>query len=270
MAEETKSTNETEVTISHGPGQVVTPTSGTTPLAPPITTNPPTPLPDPAPIVDPEPVTPPPPAVVATTPIPETETAVEQAEQIQPVTSTPEPATEPEPPKGLFHADDEGFDGDVPPKQAIEPVSWTASEFVHHEKTAGWYMALTGATIALAGAVYLFTREVISAVVVIFGALTLGFYGARKPRQVEYQLDASGLTIGAKHFRYGEFKSFSVASEGAFSSIVFMPMKRFAPPTSIYLAPDDEEKIIRILTTTLPFEEHKKDAVDKLMHKIRF
>mgnify|MGYP000870854800 CR=1 FL=1 len=30
------------------------------------------------------------------------------------------------------------------------------------------------------------------------------------------------------------------------------------------------DEIVGILTATLPFEEHKKDAVDKLMHKIRF
>jgi hypothetical protein len=61
-----------------------------------------------------------------------------------------------------------------------------------------------------------------------------------------------------------------VVPEGAFSSIVFMPLKRFAPLTTIYYAPEDESKIITILTDRLPFEERKAAAIDSLMKRVRF
>jgi hypothetical protein len=266
MAEETKNSNETEVTIPHTPGQVVTPTSNTTPQTP---LNPPAPIvqpPEPAPVVAPE-SEPSPPTVALNTPVSEAEPA---AEQPQSAPSAKDQATNPESPKGLFHAEDDGIDAEVPSKQEIEPISWTASEFVHHEKSASWYTILGGVSIVVAGGVYLLTKDIVSAAVVLVAAFTLGFYGARKPRQLDYQLDASGLSIGSKHFRYGEFKSFSVAKEGAFSSIILMPLKRFSQVTTLYFAPDNEAEIIKILSVTLPFEEHKKDAVDRLMHKIRF
>lgn len=272
MAEETKQATETEVDIPHTPGQVISP-SANSPTPIPATTpygtvQPPEPpqltnssqAPAPLPVA---PITPPTSASgsdVAPTPT-EAPQPVAQEQDIAPVIDA-------EPQRGLFRADDEMID--QKPQQTIEPVSWTASEFIDHEKSVGWYMALTGVALASAVAVYLITKDMISAVVVILAALTLGFYGARKPKQVQYRLDTSGLTIGNKLFRYAEFKSFSVATEGAFSSIVFMPMKRFAPLTTIYLAPENEKEIVNILNATLPFEEHKKDAVDKLMHKIRF
>jgi len=293
MPEETKPATETEVNIPHEPGQVIAPSAAAPVPAPtpppqnvtPLTVKPP----EPAPPVAPKPVEESVAPVAQPIPTPLVEPAVAPpVAQTDPAPAMPEPelqpplaqteptlamseqATEQEAPKSLFRADDEEIDAGQTPKQETEPTSWTASEFVHHEKAAGWYAALGGVSVLIAGAVYLLTKDVISAVVVVVAAFALGFYGARKPKQLDYQLDASGLSIGTKYFRYGEFKSFSVAQEGAFSSIVLMPLKRFAPLTTLYFAPENEAEIIKILSMTLPFEEHKKDAVDKLMHKIRF
>lgn len=274
MPEETKPATETEVNIPHEPGQVIAPSAA---AAVPAPTPPPQNM-APSPVKPPEPASP-----VAPKPVEESVAPVAQpipAPLAEPAVAPPvaqtdpaqeaQPLIEQEAPKSLFRAEDEEIDAGQTPKQEIEPISWTASEFVHHEKNVSWYTVLGGVSVLIAGAVYLLTKDVISAAVVVVAAFTLGFYGARKPKQLDYQLDASGLSIGSKHFRYGEFKSFSVAQEGAFSSIVLMPLKRFSQVTTLYFAPENETEIIKILSMTLPFEEHKKDAVDKLMHKIRF
>ncbi|MGH7194316.1 MAG: hypothetical protein ACREJM_12415, partial [Candidatus Saccharimonadales bacterium] len=149
-------------------------------------------------------------------------------------------------------------------------ITWSASEFVAHDKSFGWYAALIAGAVALAGVIYLISRDIVSVAVVIIAALLLGIYGSHKPRQQEYRLDAGGLNIGPKHFGYDEFRSFSVMKEGAFSSILFMPLKRFAVPTTIYYAPQDEDRIVSLLSDYLPLERRTHDAVDWLMHRIRF
>lgn len=149
-------------------------------------------------------------------------------------------------------------------------IRWTASEFIAHHKSPGWYLALTGAAIVLAALVWLVTKDTISAAVVIVGALLLAVYGARQPRQLEYQLGQQGLAIGQKQYGYHEFRSFAIVPEGAFNSIVFAPLKRFSPLISIYYAPEDEEKIVALLADRLPMEARKKDMIDRLMWRIRF
>ena len=156
----------------------------------------------------------------------------------------------------------------MPP--APDDVSWTASEFVAHEKSAGWYGGLAAVAAVVAALVYLLTRDIISTAVVLICGGAFGVLGGKKPRQLQYHLDSSGVTIGSKHFDYEMFRSFSVVPEGAFSSIVFMPLKRFAPLTTIYYAPEDEGKIINILTDRLPFEERKDAMIDSLMKRVRF
>jgi len=159
---------------------------------------------------------------------------------------------------------------DLGPETSPQTISWTASEYVAHDKSTGWYLTLAGAAAVISVVVFLISRDAVSVGVVIVAALLLGVYGAREPRQLEYSLDQRGVTIGEKSYGYHEFRSFSVVPEGAFSSVTFMPLKRFATPTSIYYAPEDEEKILNVLSSQLPYDQHRRDAVDNLMRRIRF
>jgi hypothetical protein len=116
----------------------------------------------------------------------------------------------------------------------------------------------------------LIAHDIISVVVILVAAFAFGMLGSRKPRQQQYGLSAGGLDIGQRHYGYDEFRSFSVAHEGAFSSIVLMPLKRFAPLMTIYYAPEDEDKIVDLISVNLPFEDRKPDPIDNLMSRVRF
>lgn len=151
-----------------------------------------------------------------------------------------------------------------------EFISWTASEFIAHDKSQGWYGRLAGVTALLVIIIFVLTRDFITSTVVIIGAFCFGVYAGRQPRQLPYRLDSFGLKIGQRSYPYEQFRSFSVVPEGAFSSIILMPLKRFAPLTTIYYAPESEDQIVDILAARLPYAEHKHDAVERLMRHIRF
>lgn len=153
---------------------------------------------------------------------------------------------------------------------APQDVEWTASEFVAHNKGMGWYALLALGAILLAAVIYLFTRDIVSAGIILFVALLLGVAAGKKPRILHYQVNDSGLVIGQKFYPYAEFKSFAVMEEGAFSSIMFLPLKRFMPPISIYYDPEDEERIVDVLSYYLPLENRQHDAFDRMIRRIRF
>ena len=150
-------------------------------------------------------------------------------------------------------------------------ISWTASEFIAHTKTAVWYIVLMFASVAVAGLAYLITRgDKLTTAVMIIAGILFGVMAARKPRELPYAIDSQGLQIGEKKFRYSDFKSFSLVQEEGMESIWILPLQRFSPGLSIYFAPDDRDKIVQILQEYLPVEQRQLDYVDKLMHKIRF
>ena len=149
-------------------------------------------------------------------------------------------------------------------------IKWSASEFIEHQKNADWYLLLIIASAVLAAAVYLFTKDIISVVMIVVVAIVFGIFAARKPRVLNYQIDETGIHIEAKFYPYANFKSFAVVSEDTINSIWLMPLKRFMPILTIYFAPDDEQKIISVLGNFLPVETHQPDPIDRLMHRLRF
>lgn len=182
-----------------------------------------------------------------------------------------------QPPRQPFASEDvaasspEDFSA-VPSHASDQPaaVSWTASEFIAHHKTPTWYAGLFGVAVVVAALIWLLTRDIFSSVVVIVAVGMLAAYASRSPRELRYAVDDNGITIGEKQYAYSSFRSFSVIEDGAFSSIEFMPLKRFSPPTTIYYDPNDEDAIAGAIARHLPFENRQRDAIDALMHKIRF
>lgn len=151
-----------------------------------------------------------------------------------------------------------------------ESISWTASEFIAHEKTAGWYVLLALVAVAAAALIWLFTRDILPTSAVFIGMILLAYYASHQPRQQHYQLDSTGLTIGNRHLPYHEFRSFAVMQEGAFLSVELTPLKRFAMYATIYIDPADEERIIEFLSRYLPMEEARASMTDSLMRRIHF
>lgn len=151
-----------------------------------------------------------------------------------------------------------------------ESVSWTASEFVAHEKGISWYAALVVCALVLLVLVYVVTKDKITTGIILFTAIAFGVYAKRKPQTLPYHLDSTGLTVGSKFYGYNQFRSFSVIHDGAFSSISFMPLQRFMPVITVYYAPEDEAKIVQILTARLPAENRGRDFIDRFLHRIRF
>jgi hypothetical protein len=154
--------------------------------------------------------------------------------------------------------------------QPLDGVEWTASEFVAHEKGATWYLLLALAGGAAAALIYVITRDIISSVAIMALAVILGIAGARKPRVLTYRLDRTGIMVGPRLHRFAEYKSFALIDEGAFWSVVFLPTKRFAVPLSVYLAPEDEQRVIEVLGSYLPIQQGQMGSVDRLMRRMHF
>lgn len=150
-------------------------------------------------------------------------------------------------------------------------ISWTASEYIAHQKSGAWYAVLGVATLIFAALVYWITDgDIISVIVIVFAALVFGTYAGKKPKEQAYAISPSGITIGSKTYSFSQLKNFSISEDGVFSSITFWPLKRFLPTLSIYYDPKDEEEIVTMLSSYLPMDTQKRDPIDNLMRKIRF
>jgi hypothetical protein len=149
-------------------------------------------------------------------------------------------------------------------------LSWVGEEFVAHDKNARWFIVLGGAGLLVTLVIYLATKDKFTTGIIIFTAIAFGLFAARKPKQQSYRLSGQDLQVGNKSYGLHDFKSFSADDEGGVTSVVFMPLKRFMPPLTIYVPQNIEHDVTSYLTAFLPFEARKADAVDSLMRRIHF
>ncbi len=156
------------------------------------------------------------------------------------------------------------------PSRNIEPVTWTASEFIAHQRTPGWYLSLIGGFVGLSIIIYLLTKDLISVVAIMIVAILFLIASTKRPEQLPYQVDEHGISIGKRFYPYDLFKSFAMRQEGAIGSITFMPLKRLMPEISIYYAPDDEARIVDVLAGSLPNDQRKEHSADRLLKHLRF
>lgn len=153
---------------------------------------------------------------------------------------------------------------------AAESVEWTASEYVAHDKSPSWYMALALVAVLLMVAVYFLTgRDIVSVVVVPVVAVLFGYSAARRPQVRRFAIDNRGITMGSRFHPFGQLKSFTVGGEGI-RSIMLMPLKRYMPPVSMYYPPEQEERIMQVLSQYLPYEPERHDNVERVMRRIKF
>lgn len=213
---------------------------------------------------------PPMPQVVAPPPPTPSPTVPTEAPQPQSPASMQQPSQlTPEPNEAAWAYAQESGD-QMAPDGDIETISWTASEYMAHTKSGGWYGLLGLGALAMTALAYLITRDVVSTLVVVVTITIFGAYAGRKPRDLTYSVGDQGIQIGEKVYPYNMFRSFSIIDEGATESISLIPLKRLATPISIYFNPQDGERITELLSLFLPFEHKQMDPVDKLMRKVRF
>ena len=150
------------------------------------------------------------------------------------------------------------------------PVTWTAHEYVHIDKTPLWFVAFVVAVLGLIAVDIFFLKSWTFTALVVVMAVAVMIYIRRPPRVLTYALSVNqGLYVGEKLYHFEEFKSFGLIKDGEHNSIMLIPVKRFSPGVSVYFPEEAGEAIVDILGQRLPMEDLKLDLVDIIIRKLR-
>jgi len=160
----------------------------------------------------------------------------------------------------------------LPPEDTPDnpPVTWTAQEYVHADRSPLWFIIFAVVVLGLVALdIFLFKSWTFSALVVVM-AVALVIYIRRPPRALTYSLSpAQGLYVGERLYHFDDFKAFGLIEDEGHYSIMLIPRKRFAPGVSVFFPDDAGERIVDILGKQLPMENLKLDVVDVIVRKLR-
>ncbi|HEY4963494.1 MAG TPA: hypothetical protein VIH90_02250 [Candidatus Saccharimonadales bacterium] len=148
--------------------------------------------------------------------------------------------------------------------------TWVEVDTFSYSKKASWYLILAALTVAFAAALYVFTKDKITLGVVIASGLLVGIYAAKKPKQVDYEINRYGFKIGTHYYSFEEFKSFSLVVDGDAMTAMLVPLRRFLPYTYLNFSADIQDKILNNLVRTLPLETKRADILDRTIRRIGF
>lgn len=164
--------------------------------------------------------------------------------------------------------EDEPKSGTELPEAA--PVTWTAKEYIHPDKSPLWFIIFVIVVLGLIAIDVFFLRSWTFTGLVIVMAVALIIYTRRPARDLTYGLSGNqGLYVGEKLYHYDEFKAFGLIKDGDHNSIMLIPRKRFSPGVSVYFPVEAGERIVDMLGQRLPMEDLKLDIVDILIRKLR-
>lgn len=157
-----------------------------------------------------------------------------------------------------------------PARKGSGSISWQASEYIDHKQGASWFLALAAATIVIAGASYLITKDIFVVIILVLLGVSVGIFAHRTPQKLDFELSQDGLMIGKKSYPFSLFKSYSIIKDGALLSLNLSPIKRFMPPVSAYFDAADQEKINSILEDHLPYQNEELDFIERATRRLRF
>lgn len=204
-------------------------------------------------------------------PAPKEESQATVAPQTQPSqTVAPTPLPTPQTPAPTGFGPPPAMSLPPVPKKPEQTISWEASEFIHRPKGAGWFFSFVIFAAVLISFGLFILHDFVTTGGFVIMLIAIIVVAIRPPRVLRYAIDSSGVHVGEKLYTYHQFQSYGVLQEGGVWSILLMPTGRFQPPLSIYFSSDQGEKIVDILGTYLPMEEHKPDIIDRLSSKLRF
>jgi hypothetical protein len=173
---------------------------------------------------------------------------------------------------GVFEPEEQPISTDLPPEDTPDnpPVTWTAQEYVHLDRSPMWFVLFTIIVLGLIAASIFLLNSWSFSVLIFVMAVALIVYIRRPPRTLTYALSpAQGLYVGERLYHFDDFKAFGLIEDDGNFSIMLIPRKRFAPGVSVYFPQDAGERIVDILGQRLPMENLKLDIVDTVVRKLR-
>lgn len=149
-----------------------------------------------------------------------------------------------------------------------EPVTWSALEYIHQEKSATWFVIFGIVTVALLGVTIFFQQWSFALLIVVIVAVII-VSARRPPRELAYGLSDDGLSIDGKMHPFENFKAFGVIRDGEEYSVMLIPTQRFQPGVTVYFPEEAGEDIVDMLGSRLPMKELHLDAVDRVVRLLR-
>ncbi len=146
----------------------------------------------------------------------------------------------------------------------MQPLTWTALEYEHKTRSSDWFWSL--GVVALGGAILaIVLGNILFALFIILGAVTLALYALRHPHEVAYEINDRGLVINNALFPYQTLESFDIHDHLHTPRLMVKSQKVVMPYLVIPIEGVHPEDVREMLAERIPEVDIPESLSEKLM-----
>ena len=157
------------------------------------------------------------------------------------------------------------------PEKNQTTISWTAPEYKHYEKNAGWYTTLISIAILIAGFFVVVENDYFAAITILLLAGLVTFFAKQTPEEIEIELGTKSVRFGNLHFPYKQIKHFWVVHNERHKAVNLVTTTYINNVIVLELNQQDPDTIREFLLKHLPEHEATQETfAQKVMHWFKF
>ena len=149
-------------------------------------------------------------------------------------------------------------------------IQWHAPEYFFYTKSREWFIALSIVALALL-VVAVFLKDFLFAVVIVVGAVALALHAKHPPREIEAEVNRTGLLVNQTFYPYSSLQSFWIDQHNRRGpKLLARSQKLLMPLIIVPLGEQDVDVVHGFLENYLPQQEQYEPLSHKLLEYLGF
>jgi hypothetical protein len=149
-------------------------------------------------------------------------------------------------------------------------LKWSAPEYHHYERTTDWFWAVGIITISIAVLAFFFHNALFGILILLSAAILISFV-FQTPREIEYEINNRGITVGKDLHPYLTLESFWIETRGGGEPrLILRSKKTFMPYIIIPVHDESADEIANVLRNFIEEKEMHEPSAHKVMEYLGF
>ena len=144
------------------------------------------------------------------------------------------------------------------------PLTWTAPEYMHTEKTPDWYWIVGIISVTLT-VLCIILGNALFGIFILVATFTLCIYASRPPLLQNIKISDKGVQVNNTLYPYSVLESFWIEEKELHPRILLKSIHRFSPYVIILLGDAPAEDIRQLLDLYLHEVKHSEPFLEKLL-----
>jgi len=150
-----------------------------------------------------------------------------------------------------------------------DSLKWQAPEYNHYERSTDWFWAVGIITVCIVALAFFFGNALFG-VLILLSAIILVSFVFRVPQDIEYTINARGITVGKVLHPYLTLEAYWLETRTGEPKLILKSKKALQPFIIIPVHEESADEIAAVLRQFLEEKELQEPVSHKVMEYLGF